>query len=76
MDLLLITITWLLIGGAVLTAIGMVVFGVICFKAYRDAKIQHDQFNKAMDEKKERFDKIGKEHEEMKARFKKRTNDF
>lgn len=76
MDLLLTTITWLLIGGAVLTVIGLVVFGVIAYKAYREAKIQHDQFDKAMDEKKERFDKIGKEHEEMKARFKKRTNDF
>lgn len=57
MDLLLTTITWLLIGGAVLTVIGMVVFGVIAYKAYREAKIQHDQFNEAMRFKHEEFDK-------------------
>lgn len=69
MDLLLTTITWLLIGGAVLTVIGMVVFGVIFYKSYKDAKIRHNQFEKAMDEKKKEFD-------EQRSRIERRFKDW
>lgn len=69
MDLLITTITWLLIGGAVVTVIGMVVFGVIFYKSYKDAKILQGQFNEAMDEKRKRFD-------EKQARIEKRFKDW
>lgn len=55
MDLLITAITWILIGGAVLTVIGLVVFGVIAYKAYKEAKTKHDQFNEAMRFKRERI---------------------
>lgn len=69
MDLLITTITWLLIGGAVLSVISAVVFGVIFYKSYKDAKIRHDQFSKAMDEKQKQFD-------EQRSRIEKRFNDW
>lgn len=69
MDLLITTITWLLIGGAVLTVIGLVVFGVICFKAYKEAKVRLDQFDEAMDEKQKRFD-------EQRSRIEKRFKNW
>ena len=67
MDLLITTITLLLIGGAVLTVIGLVAFSVISFKAYKtykEANIQHDQFDEAMDEKRKQFEEERKRIEE------------
>lgn len=68
MDLLITTITWLLNGGAVLTVIGLVVFGVIAYKTYKDAKVRIDQFDEAMRFKHEEFDK---ERERIKNKMKK-----
>ena len=69
MDLLITTVTWILIGGAVLSVISAVVFGVIFYKSYRDAKIRHDQFKKAMGEKQKEFD-------EQRSRIERRFKDW
>lgn len=52
-----------------MTVIGMVVFGVIFYKSYKDAKMRHDQFSKAMDEKQKKFD-------EQRSRIERRFKDW